>query len=99
MKTAKNGRVLGRARPLRPGIQLDDALKHSGARQEGNEAKSEDRMLDRALMHVRAAIALRDCAASAPSDVERRLLMKVAAIHEARARKVLHTKQSQVRRR
>ena len=56
-------------------------------------------MLDRALMHVRAAIALRDCAASAPSDVERRLLMKVAAIHEARVRKVLHTKQSQVRRR
>ncbi|MCJ2127609.1 hypothetical protein [Methylobacterium sp. E-045] len=54
-------------------------------------------MLDRALMHVRAAIALRDCAASAPSDVVRHLLMKVAAIHEARARKVLRA--SQARRR
>ncbi|WP_197030993.1 hypothetical protein [Methylobacterium sp. 10] len=54
-------------------------------------------MLGRALMHVRAAIALRDCAASAPSDVVRHLLMKVAAIHEARARKVLRA--SQARRR
>ncbi|GJD41389.1 MULTISPECIES: hypothetical protein [Methylobacterium] len=56
-------------------------------------------MLGRALMHVRAAIALRDCAASAPSDIERHLLMKVAAIHEARARKVLRASQSQGRRR
>ncbi|WP_200925913.1 hypothetical protein [Methylobacterium sp. Leaf93] len=52
-------------------------------------------MLGQALMHVRTAIALRDCAASAPSDVVRHLLMKVAAIHEARARKALRASQSQ----
>ncbi|WP_019905937.1 hypothetical protein [Methylobacterium sp. 77] len=54
-------------------------------------------MLERALMHVRAAMALRDCAASARSDVERSLLMKVASIHEARARNVLRKSQSRRR--
>ncbi|GJE18403.1 hypothetical protein [Methylobacterium marchantiae] len=56
-------------------------------------------MLERALMHVRAAIVLRNCAAGATSDAEHSLLIKVASIHEARARKAIRTSQSQDRRR
>ncbi|MBX9931616.1 MAG: hypothetical protein K2Y56_08775, partial [Methylobacterium sp.] len=42
-------------------------------------------MLQQALTNIRAAIVLRDCAASTPSPAERRFFVAYARIYEARA--------------
>ncbi len=54
-------------------------------------------MLERALIHARAALALKECAAGTTSEAERRLLTGLAAIHEGRARAVIRTVRAGIR--